>query len=227
VRQLGEEELMANPARQYVWDLPIRLFHWSLVGLIGFSWWSAETYHMDWHRLSGQAVLFLIAFRLIWGLIGSGPARFAQFLRGPRAIIAYLTGRAPAAPGHNPLGGWSVVAMLLALSVQVGTGLFAVDIDGIESGPLSHLVDFDQGRLASDMHGVSFTILQMLIGLHVLAVLFYLLVRRRNLIGPMVSGRAKVSGEPVAVRRASPVAFAVAILLAGSLAWWVFADPML
>ncbi len=227
MRQLGEEELMANPARQYVWDLPIRLFHWALVGLIGFSWWSAETYHMDWHRLSGQAVLFLIAFRLIWGLIGSGPARFAQFLRGPRAIFAYLTGRTPAPPGHNPLGGWSVVAMLLALSVQVGTGLFAVDIDGIESGPLSHLVDFDQGRLASDIHGISFTILQMLISLHVLAVLFYLLVRRRNLIGPMVSGRTKVTGEPVAVRRASPVAFAVAILLAGTLTWWVFADPML
>ncbi|MFD2430657.1 cytochrome b/b6 domain-containing protein [Sphingobium scionense] len=118
------------------------------------------------------------------------------------------------------------MAMLLALSVQVGTGLFAVDIDGIESGPLSHLVDFDQGRLASDIHGISFTILQILIGLHVLAVLFYLLVRRRNLIGPMVS-RAKVTGEPVAVRRASPVAFAVATLLAGTLAWWVFADPTL
>lgn len=219
---------MARAERQSVWDLPIRLFHWGLVGLIGFSWWSAENYYMDWHRLSGQAVLFLIAFRLIWGVIGSGPARFVHFLKGPRAIRAYLAGKEKSVVGHNPLGGWSVVAMLLALLVQVVTGLFAVDIDGIESGPLSALVDFDQGRLASAMHGIAFNILLGLIALHVVAVLFYMIVRRRNLIGPMVTGTAATNGAPpVPVRRAGPVALLVALGLSGLLAWWVFAAPML
>ncbi|MCI4592679.1 cytochrome b/b6 domain-containing protein [Sphingobium sp. BYY-5] len=218
---------MISDARQFVWDLPIRLFHWLLVALLGFSWWSAETYHMDWHRWSGQAVLFLVVFRLIWGFVGSGSARFAYLLKGPRAIRAYLAGGV-APVGHNPLGGWSVIAMLLLLMVQLGTGLFAVDIDGIESGPLSHLVDFDQGRLAAAIHATSFTILQILIGLHVAAVLFYLLARRRNLIGAMLTGRTAVASEAVVpVRRARAVTFLIAVTLSGVIAWWVFADPML
>lgn len=217
-----------SASRQYVWDLPLRLFHWSLVGLLAFSWWSAENYYMDWHRLSGQAVLFLIAFRLIWGVVGSGPARFAYFLKGPRSIRAYVSHGEVATVGHNPLGGWSVVAMLLALSVQVGTGLFAVDIDGIESGPLSHLVSFDQGRLASAIHGFAFNVLLGLIALHIVAILFYLIVRRRNLIGPMVTGSASHgAAPPVPVRRAGPVALFTALILSGALAWWVFAEPML
>jgi cytochrome b len=214
-------------SHQYVWDLPIRLFHWSLVGLIVFSWWSAENYHMDWHRLSGQALLFLIAFRLIWGIVGSGSARFAHFLKGPRTIRAYLSRGEGATVGHNPLGGWSVVAMLLALAVQVGTGLFAVDIDGIESGPLSHLVNFDQGRFASAIHGVVFNVLLGLIALHIVAILFYLIVRRRNLIGPMVTGGALHGATPpVPVRRAGPVALLSALAVSGALTWWVFADPL-
>lgn len=218
---------MTRATRQFVWDLPVRLFHWALVVLIGFSWWSAENYHMDWHRLSGQAVLFLIAFRLIWGLVGSDTARFAYFLKCPRAIRAYLADKqAPASVGHNPLGGWSVVAMLAILGMQVVSGLFAVDIDGIESGPLSHLVDFDQGRLASAIHGVCFTVLQALIVLHVLAVLFYLVVRRRNLIGPMVTG-STAAQAPMTMRRAGPLALVVALSLSAALAWWLFADSAL
>ncbi|CCW17896.1 Cytochrome b [Sphingobium indicum BiD32] len=226
---MGEEGLiaMARTPRQFVWDLPVRLFHWALVLLIGFSWWSAENYHMDWHRLSGQAVLFLIAFRLIWGVVGSDTARFAHFLKGPRAIRVYLADRnAPAPVGHNPLGGWSVVAMLAVLVMQVVSGLFAVDTDGIESGPLSHLVDFDQGRLASAIHGVVFAGLQALIALHVLAVLFYLAVRRRNLVGPMVTGSA-AAPAPISVRRAGPLALVVALLLSTALAWWLFAQSAL
>lgn len=229
MRQLGEEGLieMIRPPHQFVWDVPIRLFHWALVLLIGFSWWSAENYRMDWHRLSGQAVLFLIAFRLIWGVVGSDTARFAHFLKGPRAIRAYLTDKqTPASIGHNPLGGWSVVAMLAILGTQVASGLFAVDIDGIESGPLSHLVDFDQGRLASAIHGLCFTMLQALIALHILAVLFYLAVRRRNLVGPMVTGNA-AAPTPIPVRRAGPLALVVALSLSAALAWWLFAQPAL
>jgi cytochrome b len=218
---------MPRTSRQFVWDFPTRLFHWALVLLIGFSWWSAENYHMDWHRLSGQAVLFLISFRLIWGVAGSDTARFAHFLKGPRVVRAYLADTKTAAHvGHNPLGGWSVVAMLAVLGVQVASGLFAVDIDGIESGPLSHFVDFDHGRLASAIHGACFTVLQALIALHVLAIVFYLAVRRRNLIGPMVTG-STAAQAPIAVRRAGPLALVIALAASAALAWWLFAEPLL
>lgn len=220
---------MTSRQRQFVWDMPVRVFHWSLVGLLGFSWWSAETRHMDWHLLSGQAVLFLILFRLIWGLVGSDPARFSRFIRRPRTVWAYLTrkggGMGVEAIGHNPAGGWSVIAMLFVLTVQVVTGLFAVDIDGIESGPLSYLVDFDQGRWASSIHAISFNGLLALIALHIVAILFHLIARRNNLVGAMVTGSRPVgAGEAVAVRKGHPIAFLIALGLSGSAAWWLFAQ---
>lgn len=222
---------MSDAHHQYVWDFPIRIFHWSLVALLAFSWWSAENHQMDWHRLSGQAVLFLLLFRLLWGAIGSDTARFRHFIKGPRAIWTYVRSRGEYGPasdvGHNPLGGWSVVAMLLALGAQVVTGLFAVDVDGIESGPLSYLVDFDQGRLASAVHDISFNILIALILLHIVAIIFHLIVRRQNLVGAMVTGRRKPPGAhtPVTVRRAGVVQLLCALMLSGAISWWVFAEP--
>lgn len=207
-----------------VWDLPTRLFHWLLVVLIGFSWWSAENRIMDWHLLSGITVLGLVAFRLIWGLIGGSTARFARFLRSPGQVLAYLRGQASSPKaGHNPLGGYSVAIMLLLLSVQVAAGLFAVDVDGIDSGPLSFLVSFDQGRAASEVHEIAFTLLQVVIGLHVLAILFYLVVRKRNLVHPMVTGRDKgLDTREGELLPASPVRFIVAAALALAFSWAVW-----
>lgn len=211
---------MASAARIKIWDAPTRLFHWSVVGLLGFSWWSAETHRMDWHQLSGLTLAGLVIFRLIWGVVGSSTARFAGFVKGPRAVWAYLRSGGHDAIGHNPLGALSVVALLAVLAAQIGSGLLAVDIDGIESGPLSYLVDFDQGRLASDIHDVMFTILQLLVVLHILAVLFYLVIRRRNLIAPMVIGSQaaeKAGTEPLV---AAPVwKLAVAAIIAGMSAY--------
>ncbi|GAA0310567.1 cytochrome b/b6 domain-containing protein [Sphingomonas oligophenolica] len=217
---------MATVLRQYVWDVPTRAFHWLLVALLGFSWWSAETDHMDWHQLSGLAVCGLLIFRILWGVFGTGTARFAQFVKGPRAIWSYLRSgeraRRPALIGHNPLGGWSVVALLLVLATQTLSGLLAVDVDGIESGPLSYLVDFDQGRLAAAIHHISFTVLQGLVVLHMLAILFYLLVRRRNLVWAMIVGTQPIpDGEPRAVARVAVWRLAVAILVAAAAAWWI------
>lgn len=213
---------MTRANRINVWDIPTRLFHWVLVGLIAFSWWSAENGRLDWHLLSGLSVLALLVFRLIWGVIGSSTARFAGFLRGPRGVAAYMRGTEPPLPGHNPLGGWSVVAMLVALAVQVGSGLFAVDVDGIESGPLSYLVEFDQGRTAAAIHEISFNVLLGLIALHVLAILFYLVFRRRNLIGPMITGSDRVSGMGAAPLRPGKLwALVLAIVIAAAVAWWV------
>lgn len=212
-----------------VWDLPTRLFHWLIVLLIGFSWWSAETGHMDWHYRSGISALILLVFRILWGFLGSSTARFANFLRSPASVLAYL--RQPREtihrPGHNPLGGYSVIGMLLTLGVQIGTGLFAVDIDGIESGPLSLLVSFDQGRVAAKIHHLTFTVIQVLVVLHLLAIAYYR-IRGRRLIMPMVTGRdlqlQAGSGE---VKEASTVHAILALTVALLIGWWVSAGAPL
>jgi cytochrome b len=177
---------------QLVWDVPTRMFHWLLVGLLGFSWWSAETDRMDWHQYSGLTICGLIVFRILWGFVGTSTARFTQFVKGPRVVWSYLrsidTPKHSAISGHNPVGGWSVVALLLMACAQFVSGLFAIDIDGIESGPLSYLIDFDQARTAARFHEASFNFLMALVAGHVAAVLFYLLVKRRNLIGAMITG---------------------------------------
>ncbi len=204
-----------------VWDSPTRLFHWLLVGLFGFSWWSAETTAMEWHVLSGLTLLGLIAFRLIWGFIGGSTARFAQFVRSPVSVLAYLrSDAAPARAGHNPLGGYSVIVMLLLLMAQVTSGLFATDVDGLDSGPLSFLLSFDQSRQAAGLHELSFNALLAVCALHIVAILFYLVVRKRNLVGPMITGRdAALEGAAGELVKAGPVRFLVAALLAGGLAW--------
>lgn len=181
-----------------IWDVPVRLFHWLLVGLLGFSWWSGSQHLMDWHRLSGFTVLALLLFRLYWGVVGSPTARFGQFVRGPRAVLTALRAKDPNAPGHTPIGGWSVVAMLATLSAMVLAGLFAVDVDGLESGPLADYVSFDQGRIAAEIHHCIFNALLALVALHVLAIAFYLLHRRKNLIGPMITGRGRATVTPAA-----------------------------
>jgi cytochrome b len=177
-----------------VWDLPVRLTHWLLVACIAVSWWTAEERQMEWHRYSGYALLGLLVFRVYWGFAGSSTARFSDFLRGPRKIVEYLrqprTQRAvPGLSGHNPLGGWSVIAMLALMALQVGIGLFVSDVDGLESGPLSHLVSFDTSRTLAELHETLFNVLLTFIALHVAAVIFYLLYLRDNLIAAMVSGR--------------------------------------
>jgi len=124
--------------RRTVWDLPTRIFHWLLAVLILFSWWSVKNHHTDWHIWSGIAILTALIFRILWGLFGSSTARFANFVRGRASVRAYLRGEWTGT-GHTPLGALSVVALLAAVSVQVGLGLVAQDPDGIYAGPLAGL----------------------------------------------------------------------------------------
>lgn len=205
-----------------VWDLPTRAFHWLLVVLVGFSWWSAENREMEWHVVSGLTVMGLIVFRVLWGFIGGTTSRFSAFVRSPAAVIAYVRGLGgPTRPGHNPLGGYSVIALIVVLAAQVATGLFATDVDGLDSGPLSFLVSFDQGRAAAEAHEVAFSLLLALVVLHVAAIFFYLHVRRRNLLRPMVTGRdAALAGVDEPLRPAPLWRFLLAVAIAGGLAWW-------
>jgi cytochrome b len=177
---------------QPVWDLPIRLFHWLLTGLIAFSWWSVEYGHTSWHIWSGCAILTLLIFRLLWGFVGSSTARFGSFVRGPRAVVDCLRGRWTGV-GHTPLGALSILALLLAVTVQVGLGLFSEDEDGIFMGPLARLVSTDTSDEVRDIHALWFYVVLGLIILHVLAILYYRLFRGRKLTKPMITGRAEIA----------------------------------
>ncbi|MBC7983539.1 MAG: cytochrome b/b6 domain-containing protein [Candidatus Obscuribacterales bacterium] len=181
----------ARPQRVRIWDIPTRLVHWLLVALVVFSWWSAENHYMEYHRYSGYVMLGALLFRVYWGLVGSSTARFSYFVRGPQTTWQYLRSKSAASSiGHNPLGALSVITLLVLLLGQIALGLFAVDIDGIESGPLSYLVSFETGRVVAELHEWSFNGLLVFITLHVAAVLFYLLIKHNNLIGPMITGMA-------------------------------------
>jgi len=212
----------ALPARIRVWDVPTRLAHWLVVLLVAFSWWTAETARMEWHRWGGYALLGLVIFRIYWGLAGSSTAKFSEFVRGPRAIANYLRGGWAAAPGHNPLGALSVVTLLALLAAQVVLGLFAVDVDGLESGPLSTYVSFEAGRAAAGWHETTFNVLLGLIALHVVAVGYYVLFRKQALVAAMVHGkRAYPEPQPPSMRSASLLRLLIGVVLAAALTWMV------
>lgn len=183
------DEASPEPHRIAIWDLPTRLFHWSLVGLIAFSWWTAEEHYDDLHLYSGFAVLSLLLFRILWGFVGSSTARFANFVRGPRAVFGYLRGDWRGI-GHNPLGALSAIALIGLVALQVGLGLIGSDEDGLMQGPLAHLVSADTSETAIDLHEDLFNVLLLFVGLHVAAVLYYFL-RGKNLVVPMFSGRGE------------------------------------
>ncbi len=215
----GDAETPLRPVR--VWDLPTRLVHWLIAALVPFSWWSATHDHLSWHRLSGYVLMGLLAFRLIWGVVGSSTARFSRFVAGPRTVLAYARGRlGEGRIGHNPLGGWSVIALLTVLALQIGLGLFAVDEDAIEAGPLSKFVSFDTGRAITHWHHEIFWVLVALITVHLVAILIYTL-RRKTLVGPMITGVARLSPSLAAPALASRTRVIIAAALAASLTWFV------
>lgn len=180
----------ANATR--LWDLPTRLFHWLLVSLVLAAWLTARYGAMAWHMRCGAMLLSLAAFRLAWGVFGSTTARFASFVRGPRALAAYLRalwrGAPPHVAGHNPAGGLMVLALLALLCAQVATGLAAND-DLHANGPLALVI----GKIWSDrmtrLHSLIFDLLAACAWAHVVAIGYYGLVLRDNLVRPMLTGR--------------------------------------
>lgn len=173
-----------------VWDLPTRLFHWLLVLLVAGAWFSYKfgDVSMTWHKWNGYAVLTLLLFRLLWGVVGSSTARFSDFIKGPRTVWRYLRdgARAPSL-GHNPAGGWSVLAMLGVLIVQAGAGLFTSD-DILVSGPLQFLVSADTADALSSIHRLGYYVLLGLVALHLAALAFHRLAHGENLVRAMLNG---------------------------------------
>jgi len=192
---------MANDRKKgvLVWDLPTRLFHWTLVLLMVFSYTTAQLGH-DWMQLhfwSGYCILALLLFRIAWGFLGSTTARFADFVRGPGPALAHLRELLgedkPREAGHNPLGGAMVVALLVAVLLQVAAGLFSGDTDtGLVNGPLSSLVPDKWVERATDFHELWINVILLMAALHVLAAVTYLVWKRQNLIAAMFHGRKPV-----------------------------------
>ncbi len=176
-----------------VWDLPVRFFHWALVLLIASQIVTVSIggNAMEYHVLGGYAILTLVVFRIIWAVLGTPTARFTSFVCGPRAVLRYVRSlpapRAEQVIGHNPLGGWSVVAMLLSVLVQAVSGLFADD-EIMTTGPLWKYVSDDTARIFNVIHETNAVVLLTLICIHLAAVLFYLVRKKENLITPMFTG---------------------------------------
>ena len=213
-----------------IWDLPTRLFHWSVAVLVAFSIVSAHLggNWIDWHMRSGICILALVVFRILWGFAGPFHARFANFLRPPAVVLAYVRAMrqgdaaAPAAQaGHNPLGALSVIAMIAILLLQASTGLFSNDSISSE-GPLAKFVSSATSDFVTRIHKVDQYVIYLLIALHVGAVVYYAVAKRDNLVRPMLTGDRPGTGliasrDDWAIRLRALVLLAVAFTLAGFL----------
>jgi cytochrome b len=162
-------------------------------------------------------VLTLLLFRVAWGFAGSETSRFSRFLRSPLAALhhlAHLHRREPDTEiGHNPAGGWMVLLMLALLTVQVATGLCAND-DGDTEGPLFDRVGKDWSDWLSHIHSVNFKLIQIAVVVHVAAVLGYAVLKRHDLVRPMITGRKLLPSWLAAPTLASPLRALVLFALA-------------
>lgn len=181
--------------KRKVWDLPTRLFHWSLVCSVVTGFYLGEFRDfstVELHFYAGYVTAGLLAFRVLWGIIGSQPSRLSALAPSPKRLFSYtltIKNRQPSGiAGHNPLGALSVVAMLAALVAQIVTGLFAEDDGLFAEGPLSDYISEASVLTMTSIHYTSSRVILFLIVTHVLAILFYWIWKRENLVLPMISG---------------------------------------
>lgn len=192
-------DAVGRDTRVRAWDVPTRLFHWSLVTLMAATWvtfYYAELLadpKLRWHSWSGYALLVLVTWRLIWGFAGSSTARFSGFVRGPASAIGYAAdlarGRNRYFLGHNPLGAWMVLILLALVAFQGVIGLFTVEHNDIMAGPLYRLVSEDTQKLLTRWHRLSFDwVILPAIAVHVAANVLYWIFKKEPLIPAMVTG---------------------------------------
>lgn len=202
-----------STVRVLVWDRSMRVFHWALVVCVAALLVTGLTGAVRWHIRLGEVTLGLVLFRLIWGWMGSQTARFASFVVGPLRAIGHLRHRKPTRLGHNPLGGWMVLAMLAALSMQTLSGLLATG-DGLHEGPLARWIGSSASATAFELHEALALVLIGLVLLHMGAVLIHRVVLKDKLIRPMIDGHrpapATVIPPRMAGTRRALLAWAVA-----------------
>lgn len=208
--------------RYRVWDLPSRLSHWAMAVLLVAQIGSGQygLLPMSVHVWMGYALLAVVLFRVLWGVVGSESARFAHFLSGPGAVLRYLRGLPQARPsywaGHNPVGGWSIVLMLALMLAQAGTGLFADD-RGEVRGPLAERVAPETARMLTQIHEILHWPLLVIVLAHVAASIYYRVHKRENRIGAIFGdGRLELQADP-ALRFAGPVRALVVLAISGAI----------
>lgn len=203
--------------RLHVWDLPTRLFHWLLVLGIATAYVTGQIGGnlIVWHGRAGLFIIGLVAFRVVWGFVGAPTARFAHFVRGPGAIRAYLRGQWRGI-GHNPLGALSVIGLIALVGAQAVTGLFTND-DISFAGPLADLVSKETSDRLLGIHVLLQNVLLGLVVLHLAAIVFYVRIKRDNLVRPMLTGWKSVTADtaghaaPAAARRLPALILALSL----------------
>jgi cytochrome b len=187
-----------------VWDIPTRIFHWALLIGIAFMWYSSGDFDlMEYHMIVGRLILCMLVYRIIWGFVGSTTARFSNFIRSPFSGIRYLFGKDTSrTEGHNPAGGWMILALMLVLLMQATTGLFADD-NIYYSGPFFFSVDADLADWLNGMHHRNIDYLWILIGIHILASIVYQ-IKGKNLIGSMITGYKQTDKATITPKMRSP-----------------------
>ncbi|MCZ8183086.1 MAG: cytochrome b/b6 domain-containing protein [Beijerinckiaceae bacterium] len=188
-----------HPGTVRAWDWPTRAFHWLLVSLILSAWLSFELANrigdptLKWHRWNGYAILVLLVFRLIWGVVGSSTARWASFVRGPGAMLRYglgmMRGEKARYLGHNPVGTAMILILLAAVGMQAMLGLFALEHNEITAGPLKRLISDETAKVITDLHVRGFNIIIAFAVIHVLANAGYGMMTGEPLIQAMVTGK--------------------------------------
>lgn len=203
-----------------IWDLPVRLFHWILVALLGYMWWSGKNGWLESHKIAGYAILSLLVFRVVWGFVGSDTARFLFFLRSPFEALRHLARITKREPdhelGHNAAGGWMVLGLLGLLFAQVLTGLAANDDVSIE-GPLARWVGKATSDWLTSWHHFMFKVIQVAVVLHVLAIIIYAVLKRHDLVRPMITGKKTMPGSMAPPRMVSGKLGLVVWLVAAAL----------
>jgi cytochrome b len=191
--QLENSSVHHDATRVFVWDIPVRLFHWILVALIASLYITAEVLDgaIELHATLGRTVLILVLFRMVWGFVGSSYARFSKFVRGPGVVLTYARSLLSREPevfiGHNPLGGWMVLVLLITVLFQALLGLFAND-DILFDGPLAYLVSKETSDYITGLHSFLFDGLLILICLHIAAVIWHKFFKGEDLLPAMFSG---------------------------------------
>lgn len=209
-----------------VWDSFIRLYHWLQVGLIVACWRTAEEGEMEWHLILAACLMALWITRIIWGFVGSDTARFRQFVKGPAMVVAFartlLAGKTVHQVGHNPVGALMVVALLVLLAVQWGTGLFASD-DILIEGPLYSLISEELSVLLTQIHHINFNVISLLVVFHIAAVVWHQL-KGEPLVKAMITGRRadlSTAGLDAPKLRNSLIAWAIFGLTWACTWWWI------
>ncbi|MGF1701784.1 cytochrome b/b6 domain-containing protein [Photobacterium makurazakiensis] len=210
-----------------VWDSFIRGYHWLQALCIGGLWYTGTEGLMDWHFAIAYFLLALLLTRFIWGVIGSETAQFTHFVRSPRTTIRYLSSihseKKPSHVGHNPAGGYMVIAFMVLIATQLTTGLFAND-DIISEGPFAMYVSGEISSLLTEIHAINFNVILGAIGLHLTAIIIYLL-KKDNLISPMLHGKKQITEANKPKLSNSLIAWGVFLVL-GTLIYQRFAKDV-